>query len=305
MGIYIEYETDKKFDFSYEDVIRSVIDEALKYVSCPYKAEVNVTITDNETIHEINKEYRNVDSATDVLSFPGLEYVTAGDFKSIKSELENNYEDYFNLDTDELMLGDIVVSVEKVYEQATKYGHSPLRELAFLVAHSMMHLFGYDHMTELEAKEMEGKQEEVLQRLGISRDVDIKLINKATSEDIALMKEAKKAMKNSYSPYSKFPVGAALITDSGKIFTGCNIENASYGVTNCAERTAIFKAVSEGERKIRKIAIVAKKGDAYPCGVCRQVMSEFMDKNDIVLVEVNKEIKRFRLEEILPFAFEL
>ena len=305
MGIYIEYNTDKKFDFNYEDVIRSVIIEAIDYVKCPYKAELNVTITENEEMHEINEQYRDVDSATDVLSFPRLNYVEPGDFKSLKKFLEENHEDYFNPETDELMLGDIVVSIEKVYEQADKYGHSPLRELAFLVAHSMMHLFGYDHMTEPEAKEMEGKQEDVLARLDITRDKDIKMITKATKEDEALIKEAKKAMKFSYSPYSKFPVGAALLTEDGKIFTGANIENASYGATNCAERTAIFNAVSKGEKSFTKIAVVSKKGAAYPCGICRQVMSEFMNENAICLVEVDKEIKRYSLGDLLAFSFKL
>mgnify|MGYP002857560211 CR=1 FL=1 len=248
MGIYIEYNTYKKFDFNYEDVIRSVICEAIDYIKCPYESEVNVTITDNEEIHAINKEYRNVDSATDVLSFPGLEYVTPGDFKAIAKTLKDNYEDYFNMDTDELMLGDIVVSYDKVYEQAKKYGHSPLRELAFLVAHSMMHLFGYDHMTELEAKEMEDKQENILKRLNITRENDLKMIKKASVEDINLIKEAKKGMKNSYSPYSKFSVGAAVLTESGKIYRGCNIENASFGLALCAERNAISSAIASGEK---------------------------------------------------------
>ena len=128
-----------------------------------------MTLTDNESIHKINNEFRQVDSATDVLSFPMIDYETPSDFDSLEEEFDTNTEDYFNPDTGELMLGDIVVSVEKVLEQAEKYGHSEVRELAFLVAHSMMHLFGYDHMTEDESRVMEAKQREVLDNLGITR----------------------------------------------------------------------------------------------------------------------------------------
>ena len=113
--------------------------------------------------------YRNIDSPTDVLSFPGVNYVTPSDFDAIEDELENNAEDYFNPDTGELLLGDIVLCVQKIKEQADKYGHSEKRELAFLTAHSMMHLFGYDHMTPEESAVMEAKQNEVLERLGITR----------------------------------------------------------------------------------------------------------------------------------------
>ena len=156
-------------DLDYETIIKDVVNESVDYEKCPYEAEVNVILTDNEAIHQINKEHRNVDSATDVLSFPMIEYKEPADFDSLEDDMNVNTEDYFNPDSGELMLGDIVISVEKVIEQAEKYGHSKKRELAFLVAHSMMHLFGYDHMEEDEAKVMEAKQNEVLEQLGISR----------------------------------------------------------------------------------------------------------------------------------------
>lgn len=169
MTINIEYETDKPLELDYETIIKDVVNESVDYEKCPYEAEVNVILTDNEAIHQINKEHRNVDSATDVLSFPMIEYKEPADFDSLEDDMNVNTEDYFNPDSGELMLGDIVISVEKVIEQAEKYGHSKKRELAFLVAHSMMHLFGYDHMEEDEAKVMEAKQNEVLEQLGISR----------------------------------------------------------------------------------------------------------------------------------------
>ena len=166
MTISIEYEAEKKLDLPYETIIRDVVEASLDYEKCPYEAEVNVILTDNEAIREINREQRQIDSATDVLSFPMVDYETPSDFDHVEEAVE----DYFNPETGELMLGDIVISVEKVEEQAEKYGHSQTRELAFLVAHSMLHLCGYDHMEEDEAKVMEAKQEQVLASLGITRD---------------------------------------------------------------------------------------------------------------------------------------
>ena len=117
-----------------------------------------------------------------------------------------------------------------------------------------------------------------------------------------LIEEAYKAMGQAYAPYSGFQVGAAVLTD-GVIYTGCNIENASYGATVCAERCAIFKAVSEGHKKLEKIAIVSSSRDfTMPCGICRQVMSEFM-KDGTVLVTNDKEIKEFKVEQLLPAGF--
>ena len=119
-----------------------------------------------------------------------------------------------------------------------------------------------------------------------------------------LVDMAKKAMNYSYSPYSEFKVGAALKSSTGKVFLGCNIENSSYGATNCAERTAIFKAVSEGETEFEAIAIVSSSGKlTFPCGICRQVMSEFFNDDTKILLEENNEIKTFTLKDFLPNAF--
>lgn len=169
MTIHIEYETEIGLKLDYEQIIRQVIAASADYEKCPYEAEVNVVLTDNEAIREINREHRNVDCPTDVLSFPMIEYDVPSDFAGLEAKMDANPEDYFNPDTGELLLGDIVISVEKVIEQAEKYGHSEERELAFLIAHSMMHLFGYDHMEEEEAAVMEAKQRIVLKQLGITR----------------------------------------------------------------------------------------------------------------------------------------
>ena len=128
--------------------------------------------------------------------------------------------------------------------------------------------------------------------------------------DRELIKEAKEAAKSSYAPYSHFNVGAALITKDGKVYSGCNIENAAYSPTNCAERTAFFKAVSEGEREFSAIAIVGGKNLDFsefcpPCGVCRQVMSEFCDGDfKIILGRNDEEIKIYTLSDLLPESFK-
>lgn len=118
-----------------------------------------------------------------------------------------------------------------------------------------------------------------------------------------LLAEAKKAMKYAFSPYSNFRVGAALLAKDGTVYTGCNVENASYGATLCAERVAMVKAISEGKRSFQSIAIVSSGGDfTFPCGMCRQVLAEF-GLDIIVFVEDQKEIKQFTMADFLPHAF--
>ena len=125
-------------------------------------------------------------------------------------------------------------------------------------------------------------------------------------DNAQLIKLAQEAAKKAYAPYSGFNVGAALLCKSGNVYTGCNVENSSYGASNCAERTAVFKAVSEGERDFVKIAIVSEKGGlTFPCGICRQVLSEFMPNGRIVLYSDEQGIKEFALNELLPYAFKL
>ncbi len=165
MTIHFDYEVEESFDFDYEAMERSVIEACLDYVDCPYEAEVSILLTDNEQILQINQEFRNMDAPTDVLSFPVIDYEIPGDF----TELEASTADYFHPETGELLLGDIVISLERAKEQACEYGHSLRRELAFLTAHSMFHLFGFDHMEEEERRSMEEKQKDVLDKLQILR----------------------------------------------------------------------------------------------------------------------------------------
>ncbi len=166
MTFYVENETDVQFDFDAKELVKQVAEAVLDSEGCPYETQVNVLITDNEGIHEFNKEYRGIDRETDVLSFPNLEFQEEGVFQ-IDESIEA---DCFDPDSGELILGDIILSVDRVKEQAESYGHSQKREFAFLVAHSMLHLCGYDHMEESQAAVMERKQEEILGALGITRD---------------------------------------------------------------------------------------------------------------------------------------
>ncbi len=165
MSVFIEKECDLTLSFDYEELIKDVVNEALDYVGCPFEAMVSILLTDNEAIQELNRTYRHIDRATDVLSFPSITYETPADF----SRLEEEPETYFDPESGELLFGDIVISLEKVREQAALYGHSEKRELAFLVAHSMLHLAGYDHMEAKEREQMEARQEEILQKLHLTR----------------------------------------------------------------------------------------------------------------------------------------
>ncbi len=163
MTLYIEYETEILLPIEHESIIRKVVEASIEFEKCPYEVELNVILTDNNEIAQINKEFRNIDSPTDVLSFPMADFPSPSDY----SLVDESEEEYFNFETGELILGDIIISVEKVIEQAEKYGHSLKRELGFLVAHSMLHLFGYDHMEAGEMQLMEEKQSKILDDLGI------------------------------------------------------------------------------------------------------------------------------------------
>ena len=167
MTFYVENEVEAEFDFDIEKLAEAVAKAVLKAEKCKYDVEISLTITDDAGIQEINKEFRNIDKPTDVLSFPTISYEEPGDFSVIELEQKN---DVYDPDTGNISFGDIVINEARVRSQAMEYGHSEKREFAFLVAHSMLHLCGYDHMEEEEAKIMEAKQESVLQSLGITRD---------------------------------------------------------------------------------------------------------------------------------------
>lgn len=168
MTILIEKETDDEIGFDYEEILKSVILKSIEFENCPYECEVNITFTDDSGIHRLNKDFRGIDRPTDVLSFPMADYSPPADFSILESD--EAAAQYFNPESGELLLGDIVISAERAKKQAAEYGHSLKREICFLTAHSMLHLMGYDHMADRDREAMERKQDEILNALGITRD---------------------------------------------------------------------------------------------------------------------------------------
>lgn len=168
MSVFISSDIDYEYDESFEHIIKDVVQGALDYLGVKYPYELSVTFTDNQGIQEINQSERGIDSPTDVLSFPLLDFETPGDL----SYVERYPQDYFNPENNELILGDIVISLEKMEEQAKEYGHSIKRELAFLTVHSMLHLMGYDHMEESDRIQMEKLQDDILNMKGYTRDYE-------------------------------------------------------------------------------------------------------------------------------------
>ena len=168
MTLNYENETDTLLDLqpeSEETLAERVIEAGLEILDCPYDTQVSLLITDDEGIRELNRQFRGIDAPTDVLSFPLQEYPAPGDFSQINEEGS----DEFDPDSGELLLGDIVINADRVIEQAQEYGHSQRREYAFLIAHSLLHLTGYDHMEDEEREQMEERQRSIMEKVGIGR----------------------------------------------------------------------------------------------------------------------------------------
>lgn len=164
MSLYFEEEGALSLPLDCKVLAERAIEAALDFEHCPYEPEISLLLTMNEEIHQINLENRNIDRPTDVLSFPMNEFETPGDFSAFENDPTA-----FQPETGELLLGDIVISKEKVLEQAEEYGHTPEREYTFLIVHSMLHLMGYDHIEEDDRIIMEKKQSEIMDILNIPR----------------------------------------------------------------------------------------------------------------------------------------
>ena len=169
MTLVYENETDTKEPFDLKSLAEEVAEEALDEVGCSYEACISLLVTGDEEIRQINSATRGIDAVTDVLSFPMLPFETPGDFSLLEEPGADS--EYFDPESGQLLLGDMVVNINRCREQAENYGHSLKREFAFLIAHSMLHLTGYDHMTPPEEEEMCRLQEKILTRLGIGRDL--------------------------------------------------------------------------------------------------------------------------------------
>lgn len=165
MTVYIENEGGYAFSFSVEEQLDKLVSYVTEYIGFPYEPELSVTLVTKEEIHRLNREFRQVNRPTDVLSFPMMEYDEPADFEgtAFQTSLATNPE------SGEVVLGDIVLCSQVICEQAEEYGHSELREFSFLVVHSLLHLFGYDHMEEEERMAMEEKQKRIMEQMHILR----------------------------------------------------------------------------------------------------------------------------------------
>ena len=253
---------------------------------------VFIEIVDDEAIQVINREQRGKDASTDVLSFPTVNYPKGKTAGSCAQRLRREYDP----DAGACVLGDIIISMDHVRAQAAEYGHSVQRETGYLLTHGLFHLMGYDHMTDEDKPLMRAMEEKSLSSIGLIRE-------EQTVTDETLLQAARDAMRFAYVPYSGYRVGAALLAEDGRIFTGCNVENAAYGNTLCAERTALCKAVSEGARSFTKIAIAASGSAPFPCGACRQSLYEFTGGKLQVLVTWDDQVREAMLSDLLPEGF--
>ena len=289
--VLIDWDIRYEVDAALRERMQAAADLCLQCEQVRIPCAVTVCLCDDDTIAEINSRYRGIDRSTDVLSFPSVNYpekLTAG---SCEILLKQEYDDQY----DAAFLGDLFISVPHVIAQADEYGHSILREAVYLLVHGICHLMGYDHMKNSDKEMMRHMEEKILSSVNVQRN------SPSENNDETLLALARDAMKHSYSPYSSYPVGAALLCTDGRIFQGCNIENASFGLSNCAERTAVFKAVSEGALSFEAIAIAANT-KAWPCGACRQVLNEF-SPHMRVLVTWDGHVEMMNLSYLLPGAF--
>lgn len=284
---HFEFQYDVSVPDGMADILTEAAENCLRAEGVDVSCAAYLRFTDDATIRDINREYRQIDKATDVLSFPAAGFNPSRTAGRSPRLLRQEWDPELRA----CMLGDIIISMDHARSQAEEYGHSLKREIAYLTVHALFHLMGYDHMEESDREVMRKMEEKALNNTGISRVDDDELVNKA-----------KEALQFSYAPYSHFRVGACLLAADGRIFTGCNIENASYGATNCAERTALFKAVSEGAREFTAIAIAAEKTMAWPCGICRQALNEFAPELRVI-VACDDLREEARLSDLLPHSF--
>lgn len=261
------------------ELFQLVFDHTLKSLSKAGNYEVSLSLVSDDEIHKLNKEYRKIDRPTDVLTFA---YREAD----------------FNPNDPIIDLGSILISPSIAKKQAKEYKHPYERELAFLFIHGLLHIFGYDHMKEEDAKIMYPLQNQILNSLPFDFYTNKK----------KMVKNLFEAQSHSISPYSKFRVGAVLCMKDGKYLQGFNIENSAFGCTMCAERVALFHAYASGYRKedIASIGVLTDSSNvATCCGSCRQVMSELMNLNAAVYI-FNKDASKEMIttvEGLLPNVF--
>ena len=255
-----------------------------------------VRVVDGETIRALNREQRGVDQVTDVLSFPTVRYPAGTTARDNAKRLRREYDPSLGA----VNLGDCALNLDRAREQAAELGHSVQRELGYLTAHSAFHLMGYDHMTEPDRRAMRAMEKRAMSALKLWRDPKGGI--RMTHQE--LFNLACEVHVNSYAPYSKFHVGACILTEDGRTFQGCNFENASLGATICAERCAAGCAIAAGARRFAAIAVAADE-PAWPCGICRQVLREFAVSLDMPVIagRVGGSFTVKTLGDLLPESF--
>ena len=256
-------------------------------------AGMTVRIASAEEVHALNRDMRGIDRETDVLSFPTASFHPGRTAGKDPKRVRRQYDPALGW----CNLGDCVISLARAREQAREYGHSLAREIGYLTAHSAFHLMGYDHENPTDRAAMRAMEERAMEMASLSRTEE------KTMTDQQLFDMACQAMHCSYSPYSHFKVGACLLSSDGRTFQGCNIENASYGAAICAERCAVGRAVSEGARSFTAIAVVGSDSQAWPCGICRQVLNEFSDNMRVICGQYGHGFEVVPLAELLPRSF--
>lgn len=285
MRILLEGEV---LDAATENLLQQVAQAAQEAEGFSPVAYACLFLTDDDGIRAINLQTRHIDQPTDVLSFPSLSYPPGRTVRDVEDLLLCEWDPQ----EDACFLGDVVISLPQAQRQALAYEHHLERELCYLLVHGLFHLFGYDHLKEEDKAMMRAKEEAALAMAGQS-----------LADDESLLDQARRAMQEAYAPYSQYRVGACLLTQDGRTFTGCNVENASYGLTNCGERTAVFKAVSEGATAFTTLAIAAQDYPPWPCGACRQVLSEFASDLRILITWGEGEVEETTLKALLPHSF--
>lgn len=229
---------------------------------------LSVGFLGEEEIRAVKREFFNQDIDTDVVAFP------------------------YGEDDRDKVWGEILICIPVAQRQAAERKTKVEEEILFLFIHGLLHLLGYQDATEKERNAMDTRSTQFFYLFS-----EWQLRKK-------LVQEAWRAKNFAYAPYSHFRVGVALLGGEKKIFTGCNVENASFGLTICAERVALFKAVSMGIQKFEKIAIVSDSSSmCLPCGACRQVLAEFAPSLEIISATASLDFQIFQLEDLLPHRF--
>ncbi len=260
-------------------MFEKVFDHTLNYLNKKENYLVSLSIVRSPEMRKLNREFKGNDKPTDVLTFP------------YECEIEEG--------APFIDLGSIILCLDVCQKDAKEYNLPIDKELAFLFIHGLLHAFGYDHHKSKKDEEIMFKlQNEILNTLPIDFYTDIKI----------LKKKLKEAQSNAYVPYSKFKVGAVVVTKDGKYHTGFNIENSAYTVCCCAERVALFRTYAEGYHKEDIVSlgcITSSNQVGTPCGVCRQAMSELMDLNCPVYIFNNDMDKKLftTVKGLLPYCF--